>query len=105
MLGPGLISGGQAPSTSSSSALFAQPLFQGLPKLPDDSPEEVYRAAPGQTLASALLGDGEATGGKSASSLGGGAGLVFGPLGGGQEADDPAILSKATATSSSLRAG
>ena len=43
VLGPGLSgdnSGNAAPSTSPSNALFAKPLFQGLPKLPDGSPED-----------------------------------------------------------------
>lgn len=37
---------GLAPSTSLSSTLFAQPLFQGLPNLRDGSPEEATTTAP-----------------------------------------------------------
>ena len=73
-------SSGLAPSTSLSSTLFAQPLFQGLPNLPDDSTEEAAATAPGLT---SLYGKKDSAGVPGLSSLGGGSGLIFGPLGGG----------------------
>lgn len=81
-LGPALGLGDAPSSTVSSTspspgALFAQPLFKGLPKLSDGSPED-----PAVLSTSATLG-GIQVGTSSSTSMGGGPpGLFFGPLGG-----------------------
>lgn len=106
----GLLGSGMAPSTSQPSALFAQPLFQGLPKLPDGSPEG-GATAPSNDMNS-LLGqfNSVAGGAPSSSSLGGGSGLLFGPLGGGGALATPLDGTKDTQSGSldraaNLRAG
>lgn len=77
--------GGIASSTSPSTALFGQPLFAGLPKLPDGSPEET-------AMPTTLMGVNSAAGATGTSSLGGGgSGLFFGPLSGGEDGGNGAL--------------